>query len=71
MLNFSDGVSIDTSGKLRILELHDGWYVVGQGQLIPVDSKRDAQNTLRRMKRFFSDKSVEDDSFNRFNKDSK
>lgn len=41
MLNFSDGVSVDTSGKLRVIRLKDGWYVTGQGLLIPVDSYQD------------------------------
>ena len=35
-LKFSDGIEINTSGPLRLLELHDGWYVVGEGRLIPV-----------------------------------
>jgi len=42
LLKFSDGVSIDTSGPLRTLELSDGFYVVGQGMLIPVDSREKA-----------------------------
>ncbi len=39
MLRFNDGVNIDTSGELRILRLQDGYYVVGQGMCIPVDSR--------------------------------
>ena len=35
-LKFSDGIEIDTSGDLRLLELYDGWYVLGEGRLIPV-----------------------------------
>ena len=35
-LKFSDGIEIDTSGEFRLLELYDGWYVVGEGRLIPV-----------------------------------
>jgi hypothetical protein len=42
ILKFSDGISIDTSGPLRTLELSDGVYVVGQGMLIPVDSREKA-----------------------------
>jgi len=38
ILKFSDGVSIDTSGKLRTIHLKDGWYVTGNGLLIPVGS---------------------------------
>jgi hypothetical protein len=36
ILTFSDGIEIDTSGELRLLELYDGWYIVGEGRLIPV-----------------------------------
>jgi hypothetical protein len=42
LLKFSEGVTIDTSGPLRTLELSDGVYVVGQGMLIPVDSQEQA-----------------------------
>jgi hypothetical protein len=38
-LRFSDGIEIDTSGELRLLELYDGWYVVGEGRLIPVEDE--------------------------------
>jgi hypothetical protein len=38
-LSFSDGIEIDTSGELRLLELYDGWYVVGEGRLIPVEDE--------------------------------
>lgn len=41
MLRFSDGVNIDTSGELRLFRLKDGWYVVGKGMCIPVDSKEE------------------------------
>jgi hypothetical protein len=48
-LHFTDGVSIDTSGPLRILLLEDGVYVVGQGMLIPVDSQEEAEERISRM----------------------
>lgn len=35
MIRFTDGATIDTSGRLRRLELADGLYVVGEGWLIP------------------------------------
>jgi hypothetical protein len=50
MLIFSDGVEIDTSGPLRPLHLHDGWYVVGGGMLIPVDSLQQARDEIAAMK---------------------
>jgi hypothetical protein len=48
-LNFTDGVSIDTSGPLRILLLEDGFYVVGRGNLIPVSSQQEAEETIEKM----------------------
>jgi hypothetical protein len=42
MLNFNDGVSIDTSGELRVLRLSDGLYVVGNGMCVPVESRAEA-----------------------------
>jgi hypothetical protein len=38
-IHFTDGVSIETAGPLRILHLRDGYYVVGDGNLIPVDDR--------------------------------
>ena len=49
MLSFSDGVTIDTSGNLRSLYLQDGWYVVGNGCLIPVSDKKEADNLIKKM----------------------
>ena len=47
MLRFSDGVNVDTSGKLRPLKLHDGWYVVGEGSLIPVSDLKEAYQIIQ------------------------
>ncbi len=41
IIRFSDGIEIDTSGPLRLLELHDGWYVVGEGSLIPIKDEEE------------------------------
>lgn len=49
-LKFSDGVNIDTSGPLRVLELSDGFYVVGEGMLIPVSSKDKALEIINQTK---------------------
>jgi hypothetical protein len=46
MLNFDDGVSVDTSGPLRPLRLHDGLYVVGKGMLVPVDDLDEAREFI-------------------------
>jgi hypothetical protein len=47
MLRFSDGINIDTSGELRLLTLHDGDYVVGEGMLIPVSDKEKGLRIIR------------------------
>ena len=50
VLRFDDGVEVDTSGEYRTLELHDGWYVVGRGNLIPCDDQANAIKTLDGLK---------------------
>ena len=49
VLNFSDGVSVDTTGELRCLRLKDGYYVVGRGFLIPVANPEEAAATISDM----------------------
>ena len=46
MLKFSDGVSFNTDGPLRITSRKDGLYVVGQGMLIPVDSLAEGEELI-------------------------
>lgn len=48
ILKFSDGIEIDTSGELRLLELYDGWYVVGEGRLIPVKDREEGEQLLNK-----------------------
>jgi hypothetical protein len=51
-LKFSDGIEIDTSGELKLLELYDGWYVVGEGKLIPVNDEEEGLiEILKRLSR--------------------
>lgn len=50
MIRFNDGVKINTDGPLRIKELKDGLYVIGEGMLIPVDDEQEAIETLKEMK---------------------
>jgi len=45
-LKFSDGVTIDTNGELRTLRLDDGWYVIGDGMLLPCSDREDAEEEL-------------------------
>jgi hypothetical protein len=49
-IHFIDGISIEIAGPLRILHL--GYYVIGEGNLIPVDSHIDGLQTIANMKVF-------------------
>lgn len=49
VLHFSDGVSIDTSGPIRIALLSDGFYVIGRGHLIPVENEKHAEEVIERI----------------------
>ena len=42
-LQFTDGVKFNTDGEYRVEHRHDGYYVVGHGMLMPVDSYQDGQ----------------------------
>ena len=48
-LKFSDGIVFDTSGRLRPERRSDGWYVVGRGMLLPVDSVAEAHDVIKRL----------------------
>ncbi len=48
-LRFSDGMSFDTSGKLRAMRRSDGWYVVGGGMLCPVKDREEAEKFIEKM----------------------
>jgi hypothetical protein len=50
IMRFTDGVTIDTDGDLRTLRLADGWYVTGEGYLIPCADHDEAEATLAEMK---------------------
>ncbi len=49
-LKFSDGMEFDTSGHLRIESRSDGLYVVGNGCLIPVNSREEAEEIIKQDK---------------------
>ena len=49
MLQFNDGVSFDTSGRLRIVRKFDGYYVVGQNMMCPVDSYEDGRKLIAQL----------------------
>jgi len=50
MLSFTDGVEINTSGKIRIILLSDGYYVIGGGMCIPCNSKKEAEELVNELK---------------------
>lgn len=48
MIKFDDGVTFDTSGPLRPAKRKDGWYVVGNGMLMPVDNYEEAVSFINK-----------------------
>ena len=51
MLRFTDGESFDTSGPIRKEERYDGWYVIGDGKLIPVKDAKEADELIKLLTR--------------------
>tara|TARA_B100000674_G_C37423202_1_gene726031 strand:+ start:47 stop:247 length:201 start_codon:yes stop_codon:yes gene_type:complete len=45
-LIFSDGITIDRSGTLRIIKKIDGYYVIGRGLSCPVDSIKEGHDVI-------------------------
>jgi hypothetical protein len=46
-IKFGDGVEFDTSSNsYRVVRKSDGFYVVGRGSLIPVDSSEEGYQTI-------------------------
>lgn len=45
-LVFSDGITIDRSGTLRIIKKVDGYYVIGRGLSCPVDSIKEGHDVI-------------------------
>jgi hypothetical protein len=50
IVTLASGVEIDTSGELRILELKEKYYVVGQDLLIGTNSREEAREEIRKLK---------------------
>jgi len=48
-MQVSDGMTFDTSGSLHVVCKTDGYYVVGDGYLIPVDSREEGEQTIQDM----------------------
>jgi hypothetical protein len=51
ILRFSDGEEFNTSGPLRKEERYDGWYVLGEGKLIPVKDEKEADKIIQELKK--------------------
>ena len=49
-LRFNDGMTLNTSGQLRIVRKRDGYYVLGKGMSIPVDSVEEGKEIIAEMK---------------------
>jgi hypothetical protein len=45
-----NGMEIDVSGGLRILELEDQMFVVGQDMAIRVNSRQEGRDEIRKLK---------------------
>ena len=45
-LTFSDGMTFDTSGPLRIVQKYDGLYVVGEGIMFPIEDREEGEKVI-------------------------
>lgn len=45
-IEFTDGVKFDTSGEYRVERRFDGYYVVGNGMLCPVDDRDEGKEII-------------------------
>jgi hypothetical protein len=50
MVKLPNGVEIDVAGGLRVLEIENDFYVVGQEMLIPVKSREEGREEIRKIK---------------------
>ena len=48
-LKFTDGEEFDLSGDLRTEERSDGWYVLGDNKMIPVNDEEDGLLTIDKL----------------------
>ena len=46
-LRFSDGEEFDLSGPLHLEKRYDGWYVLGNNKMIPVDSEQQGLEIIK------------------------
>ena len=50
-LKFSDGETFDLSGPLRVELISDGYYVLGQGMMMAVNTFEEGQEYILRNKK--------------------
>ena len=50
-LRFTDGMTFDMTGPLRITRRRDGMYVIGEGMLVPVNDEEEAQRLIDNIKK--------------------
>ena len=50
ILKLKNGIEIDVSGGLRILELEDRFFVIGQEMAIRVNSLQEGREEIRKIK---------------------
>lgn len=50
-MRFNDGMTFDTSGPLRVTRRRDGYYVTGQGMLIPVEDRQEGRDLIKQMEK--------------------
>jgi hypothetical protein len=50
IVRLPNGVELDVSGGLRILEIDNSFYVVGQEMLIPVNSREEGREEISKIK---------------------
>ena len=48
-LRFNDGMVIRTDGPLRITRKRDGYYVVGGGSCLPVESREEGFEVIKQL----------------------
>ncbi len=49
-LTFSDGMTFNTNGPLHLTRRADGWYVCGNGMLIPVRDVKEGREFIKKIK---------------------
>lgn len=49
MINFNDGKQFNTNCDLMVTRCNDGFYVIGNGYLIPVDSEEEGMEVMKKL----------------------